>query len=171
MSMYDCPECGLRVDGIQRELAVVDLLCPRCGGALLSEFREVPEPTTNWHNRAMAAEIREKAALSKVDHYREHKDDAYGERNKVVAALARLFPSGLKVTDIPGWDEEWHNCIYIDLPSGQVSWHYHDSQAHLFEGLPAYDGEWDGHDTEEKYRRLAALKDPGRPLPKHGSGP
>jgi hypothetical protein len=92
-----------------------------------------------------------------VEAMRARKDAAYEERNKVVAALARLFPSGLKKTDIPGWDAEWHGAVYIDLPTGQVSWHFHDSQAHLFDGLPPYAGEWDGHDTPEKYARLAAL--------------
>jgi len=82
---------------------------------------------------------------------------AYRERNQVVAALARLFPSGLARTDIPGWEPEWHGCVYIDLPTGQVSWHYHDDDAHLFNGLPAYTKPWDGHDTPEKYRRLAVL--------------
>ena len=82
---------------------------------------------------------------------------AYYERNKVVAGLAALFPSGIKKTDIPGWEEEWHGCVYIDLPTGQVSWHYHESQAHIFAGLPEYRKEWDGHDTLEKYRRVAAL--------------
>jgi hypothetical protein len=88
---------------------------------------------------------------------RKRKDDAYEERNKVVAALARVFPSGIARTAIEGWSDDWHGCVYIDLPTGQVSWHFHDSQAHLFAGLPPYAGEWDGHDTPEKYRRLAAL--------------
>ena len=87
----------------------------------------------------------------------ERKDGAYEERNRVVAAIASMFPSGTKITAIEGWDPEWHGCVYIDLPTGQVSWHYHDDQAHLFAGLPPYEGEWDGHDTPEKYRRLAAL--------------
>lgn len=87
------------------------------------------------------------------------KDAAYEERNRVVAALARAFPSGVKRTAIPGWSDDWHGCVYIDLPTGQASWHYHDSHAHLFDGLPPYPGEWDGHSTEEKYRRLAALAD------------
>lgn len=101
-------------------------------------------------------------ACEAVEDMRARKDAAYEERNKVVAALARLFPSGLKQTDIPGWDPEWHGAIYIDLPTGQVSWHYHVSQGHLFNGLPAYQGAWDGHDTPEKYRRLAALTGPAR---------
>ena len=86
------------------------------------------------------------------------KDAAYEERNKVVAALAKLFPSGVAKTAIEGWSEDWHGCVYIDLPTGQVSWHFHDSQAYLFDGLPSYPGTWDGHDTPEKYRRLAALQ-------------
>lgn len=87
----------------------------------------------------------------------EHKDVAYEERNRVVAAIASIYPAGTKRTNIEGWDPEWHGCVYIDLPAGQVSWHYHDDQAHLFANLPPYEGEWDGHDTPEKYRRLAAL--------------
>lgn len=46
------------------------------------------------------------------------------------------------------------------MPTGQASWHFHDSQAYLFDGLPAYQGAWDGHDTPEKYRRLAQLPAP-----------
>jgi hypothetical protein len=88
---------------------------------------------------------------------RRRKDEAYNERNQVVAALAKLFPSGIARTSIEGWDAEWHGCVYIDLPTGQVSWHYHDSHSHLFDDLPPYAGAWDGHDTPEKYRRLAAL--------------
>ena len=82
-------------------------------------------------------------------------DGAYNERNRLVAFMARLFPSGLKKTDIPGWDEAWHGCVYIDLPTGQASWHFHDREAHLFDGLPPYSGEWDGHNTDEKYERIA----------------
>jgi len=97
------------------------------------------------------------ALRDEVARLRERKDGAYLERNQVVAALAKCFPSGLARTAIDGWDEEWHGCVYIDLPTGQVSWHYHDSHAHLFAGLPPYKGTWDGHSTEEKYQRLAAI--------------
>lgn len=85
------------------------------------------------------------------------KDAAYLERNQVVAALAKAFPSGIARTAIEGWSEDWHGCVYIDLPTGQASWHFHDSHAYLFDGLPPYTKGWDGHDTPEKYRRLAAL--------------
>lgn len=85
------------------------------------------------------------------------KDAAYLERNQLVALLSKLFPSGTKRTAIEGWSEDWHGCVYIDLPTGQASWHYHDSQAHLFAHLPAYSGEWDGHTTEQKYERITAM--------------
>ena len=84
-------------------------------------------------------------------------DAVYLERNCLVALLARLYPSGIKRTAIEGWDPEWHGCVYIDLPTGQASWHYHDSETDLFDDLPPYHGEWDGHSTEEKYRRVRAL--------------
>ena len=85
------------------------------------------------------------------------KDAAYLERNRLVALLSKLFPAGKKRTAIEGWSEDWHGCVYIDLPTGQASWHYHDSQAYLFDHLPEYQGEWDGHTTEEKYGRIASV--------------
>lgn len=88
---------------------------------------------------------------------RARKDAAYEERNRVVAALASVFPAGIARTAIEGWSEDWHGCVYIDLPTGQASWHYHDSHAHLFAHLPPYAGIWDGHTTAEKYERLAKL--------------
>jgi hypothetical protein len=95
------------------------------------------------------------------------KDAAYLERNQVVAALAKAFPSGTARTAIEGWTEDWHGCVYIDLPTGQASWHFHDSQAYLFADLPPYTGEWDGHSTEKKYARLAKLKALPNWLPLH----
>lgn len=92
------------------------------------------------------------------------KDGAYEERNQVVAALAHLavhmgWKAGIARTAIEGWSDDWHGCVYINLPSGQVSWHFHDSHAHLFRGLPPYTDAWDGHDTPEKYRRVANAPD------------
>lgn len=52
-----------------------------------------------------------------VESLRARKDEAYLERNKVVVALAKLFPSGRNET--PGWGE-WRHCVYIDLPTGQA---------------------------------------------------
>lgn len=93
------------------------------------------------------------------------KDAAYEERNRCVALIARMavwmaLPVAVTKTAIEGWSEDWHGCIYIELPTGQVSWHFHDSQAYLFAGLPTGDAAWDGHDTPEKYRRVDAAFTP-----------
>jgi hypothetical protein len=84
-------------------------------------------------------------------------DQGYFERNAVIAALARLFPSGIARTNVPDWDRKWAGCVYIELPSGQISFHYHDRDAYLFNGLPPYTGVWDGHDKNMVLERLAEL--------------
>jgi hypothetical protein len=84
-------------------------------------------------------------------------DQAYQERNRLVALLSRLYPSGIRKTEIPGWDPEWHNCVFIDTPEGQMSWHYHDREAYLFADLPEYIYEYDGHSTTEKYQLIERL--------------
>jgi hypothetical protein len=120
-------------------------------------------------------------------------DVVYRERDFIVAALAKLATlSGTtggawlarhEDTDGDEWDSDWRWVVYIGLPTGQVSWHIHDSELPLFAGLvrfvPAFGGNlaeihfpdgrvqqrgygldsqflWDGHTTEEKYRRLYA---------------
>lgn len=98
-----------------------------------------------------------KAVTAERDSQKAQKDAAYLERNKLVALLASLFPSGIAKTAIEGWSEDWHGCVYIDFPGFQASWHYHDSQAYLFEHLPPYEGSWDGHTTEEKYEKIVEL--------------
>ena len=39
----------------------------------------------------------------------------------------------------------------------QVSWHIHDSEREMFSHLEVKDNNWDGHSTEEKYRRLSII--------------
>lgn len=113
------------------------------------------------HNASFATPPATTGASTALADMEARKDAAYYERNQVVSALAKCFPSGVAKTAIEGWSEDWHGCVYIDLPAGQASWHFHDSHAHLFDGLPAYAGGWDGHSTDEKYARLAALKPVG----------
>ena len=88
---------------------------------------------------------------------RRRKDEAYLERNFLAAALAREYPSGVRETKIPFWNPEWNGCVYIDLPTGQISYHYHIKQAWLFKDLPTYKKEYDGHDKGEVHRRLRNL--------------
>ena len=94
------------------------------------------------------------AMAAKIHEHKASKDQAYLERNTLVALLARLYPSGLRPTAIEGWNPAWHNCVYIDLPSGQISFHYHDDLAHLFQGLPAYTKPYDGHDKATVMKRI-----------------
>jgi hypothetical protein len=86
---------------------------------------------------------------------RENTNNAYKERNQLVALLSTLFPSGKAKTAIEGWDEAWHGCVYIDFPWGQASWHYHIDDEWMFEHLPQYTMQWDGHTTDAKYRAIA----------------
>jgi hypothetical protein len=89
------------------------------------------------------------------------KDKAYAERNLCVALIASYAQwfghhVGIK-THQEGdteWDPEWMHVLFIDLPTGQVSWHLHVSEIGNFPGIGPYIGEWDGHTTEEKYQRV-----------------
>lgn len=83
----------------------------------------------------------------------------YEERDRLVAALSHLaWRHGVQVGigrhEGVDWEDDWRTVIYLELPTGQVSWHIHDSERPWFLGLPQYDGQWDGHTTEEKYERL-----------------
>jgi hypothetical protein len=103
------------------------------------------------------------------------KDEAYKERNRCVAGMARLaLDNGYAAwlgrhtsdpresADNP-WDPEWMNIVFISLPTGQLSWHLHDSDVELFSFLRRDEtGIWDGHSTEEKYERLTAFTHRGR---------
>lgn len=93
------------------------------------------------------------------------KDEAYRERDRCVAAIVAMaqafgFPAGIGVHDPAdkSWDLAWRYIVYIELPTGQLSWHIHQSELPLFTHLPAYQGKWDGHSTPEKYNRLAAFR-------------
>ena len=90
------------------------------------------------------------------------KDGAYWERNQLVAVLTKVFPAWREKhpdSDI-AWEDDWRNIVFIELPTGQTSWHIHDSEYDSFKDLPqSAHGicSWDGHTTEEKYARLAKL--------------
>lgn len=125
---------------------------------LRAEVEKLTEQYRLAHFDWCAESVKTLNLEEEVEKLRERKDGAYLERNRVVAALAKCFPSGTARTAIEGWSDDWHGCVYIDLPTGQVSWHFNDAHADLFADLPPYSGSWDGHDTDEKYRRLAELE-------------
>lgn len=100
---------------------------------------------------------------------REAVNGAYRERNALVAALIRVGGYRTWVISAPDADG-WH-IVYVETPMGQMSWHVHPTDIRLFadvDGAPLFssrrdDDEWDGHTTDEKYERLAALASPPAP--------
>jgi hypothetical protein len=98
----------------------------------------------------------------------ENCNGVYAERDKLVALVYHMaqmlgYKSGIGEHVLqPGeeWDPEWYSVVFIELPTGQVSWHIHVSEEDWFANdnmLQAYEPAWDGHTTEEKYRRVLAM--------------
>ena len=101
--------------------------------------------------------------LSRIKELEEEKDAIYAERDQLVAVLTKLAPLGKAwLSQHPegdqGWDDEWRTIVFIEFPTGQTSWHIHDSEVSWFSHLPMKPNTWDGHTTEEKHRRLQALE-------------
>ena len=74
---------------------------------------------------------------------------AYSERTAAAVGMARFalmcgFAAGIGKDGNEHWDDEWRVVLYIDTPTGQVSWHIAPEDQHLLSGLPAYEGVWDG---------------------------
>lgn len=89
----------------------------------------------------------------------ESKNNAYRERDALVCALSKLFPAHLARhpdTDLE-WENDWRWIVFIELPTGQASWHIHDSEREMFNHLEVGENNWDGHNNERKYKRLSAL--------------
>lgn len=98
---------------------------------------------------------------SKIEQLTKQKDQAYSERNKVVAALAHILSylgNDVGIAEHQGEDLEpdWRTVLVIGTKENcQITWHFHDSEKHLLDGLPTMDNyEYDGHTTDEKYQRL-----------------
>ncbi len=96
-------------------------------------------------------------------------EEAYFDRNQLALAFARMalragWTAGLGVEPE---DSDWP-VLYVDTPEGQISWHLPASEVDL-ETWPNYPGSWDGHDVDQKRRRLAALiHSPGDQAQTHG---
>jgi hypothetical protein len=128
--------------------------------ALLSQLREQRERAERaekdrdywrddicetWMERADAAE-------RTVREQREAKDHAYWERNQLVRVLSVMYPSYIALSDDPDWP-----IVYVELTTGQASWHIPATEIPTFNHLEWEPAGWDGHTDAEKYARLAAL--------------
>ncbi len=92
-----------------------------------------------------------------TDQLRSQKDQAYSERNKLLALICKMaIGLGWKVER---WideeeDDEWQNIVVVYLPTGQASWHIHSSELVCFEWIGLSPNKWDGHTIQEKYERV-----------------
>lgn len=93
------------------------------------------------------------AALGRVTAAEKALNNAYNERAQLVALLAAIYPSTWGID--PDWTD-WH-VVYVQLPTGQASWHISPSDRELFAHVSGPAGDWDGHTTDEKYERIRAL--------------
>lgn len=90
---------------------------------------------------------------------RKERDLAYTERNKMLVALCKMAiklgcVAGIGSHEGEEWEDDWRHIVFIDLPTGQASWHIHDSEKDNFSFLSEYYGKWDGHTTDEKWDRV-----------------
>ena len=84
-------------------------------------------------------------------------NEVYRERDQLVAFLTRIYPSYL--APAPDAEPGFNWIVYVDTPEGQLSWHVADDEVdEFFKHLNKTHVKWDGHTTEEKYRRLLALR-------------
>lgn len=102
------------------------------------------------------------AYLNEIAKLTIQKNQAYTERNKLVCLLSKVFPSSIQdhiLKEGEPWDEDWRKVIYIELPTGQCSWHIHRSEEPMFAHLGDMGFTYDGHSTPEKYQRVDAMDD------------
>lgn len=88
------------------------------------------------------------------------RDGAYRERAHLLAWLATHYPA--VIAPAPDVEEPGWQLLYITAPTGQLSWHISPRDAGLLSHVQRVEpddprAKWDGHTTEQKYQRIAAL--------------
>jgi len=82
--------------------------------------------------------------------YESKPDEAYLDRNlcvQVIAGMAQKLGYNVGIKENGDWP-----ILYIDLPTGQVSWHLPLKE--IVGNFSEYSMEWDNHDVECKRNRL-----------------
>lgn len=101
------------------------------------------------------------------------KNGAYKERDMLLTLLTKLIPRSQvwlerhPETDTV-WEDDWRWIVFVQLPTGQASWHIHDSELPWFEHVRrvVFDDQsiqknsWDGHTTPQKYERVMSVPTP-----------
>lgn len=197
MADQDCPVC--HGTGEDRRTHGEWLACSECDAAE-REYRETkPEPLSEemieritqcvvrdpvqYAVRGVAYPDPQGPFVAGDDYARceAAKNAAYRERDRLVAALSKLFPAWLErhPESDKAWEDDWRWIVFVEIPTtdptvfgdarnvlgpcrqerAQLSWHIHDSELSWFDHLERRAGpSWDGHTTEEKYRRLSAIR-------------
>lgn len=99
----------------------------------------------------------------RIEEVVKERDTAYTERVRLLAVLAMIYDSAM-VRDENARGDDWEWILFIELPTGQASWHIHINDLRFLRHVapakkPLGRWEWDGHSTETKYQRIQALVD------------
>ncbi len=111
----------------------------------------------------MAARLMEAHAAAAVADVAAQKDGAYDERNRLVAALAAVFPSALSrhPDDDRSWEDDWRWIVFIESQDLFM-------EAGPFHALrPAIKAQWRRH---ARAHINAASRGAARPRPEHRRG-
>jgi hypothetical protein len=104
-----------------------------------------------------------KELYTTIDELREENATVYYERNLLVALLATIaekagYDVGTITDTHPDCPLQWRNVVILELPSGeQISFHMPDRDAWMLRHLKSYPAIYDGHTTEEKYKRIERM--------------
>jgi len=90
--------------------------------------------------RDLASYLRDIAAIdAQPEESRDYEQRYWLVIHSMSHAIAAGFEAGIRIDpEEPEWP-----VVYIELPTGQVSWH-----------MPQHKEAWDGHETGEKYLRI-----------------
>jgi hypothetical protein len=149
--MTETPETPTeRAERVERMYAK----CARRGGGSMADVATLRNDVRAFAAALKRAETERDDAQSDYAVVGSNLNAAYRERAHLVALLAAQYPAEFR--EDPE-DDEW-SIVYIDLPTGQASWHIHPRDVDLFPHVKfGTAAEWDGHSTEEKYRRIDEL--------------
>ena len=113
----------------------------KVNGVLYVKLEDARKLRQGWDK----ADERIDKQAAEITRLRAKVDAVYSERNRLAAAFARMaLAAGFKAGKGVDPDETKWPVVYVDTPNGQVSWHIAESDQDVLEGLPQYDGEWDG---------------------------
>jgi hypothetical protein len=99
-------------------------------------MRKASHQTREEQARMLALAV----TLKKIEENDQNYQTRYGLVLKAMLQAQQIgYPTGIRIDP---QEPEWP-VAYIELPTGQVSWH-----------MPPHEKAWDGHDTPTKYDRI-----------------